>query len=128
MSWSQEQATRVLRVWQRRLHLRHWEIEFNWRLDPEESSADAQIDTHDLYDAAEIRLAPGWAEWDDDKMNRTVAHELTHCLTRDVERTLEALKPSRPGVADHLIERDIEALVERVSRALVELGGAVAKE
>lgn len=134
----------VLRLWQRRLGLDHWEIELSWEwgkrpddkpdVDGDEHpppNCDASTYRARDYDTATVYLHPVDAEtWSPRKAHATVVHELLHLVTRDVEFVLDQL--DAVGLArdvDELLVRGhrhaVEGAIDRLAHRFVDLAGDV---
>jgi hypothetical protein len=115
---------RILRVWQERLRLLHWEITVTFDVDTIDLG---EAMCSEAYDEATIRFNRNFRTWSRESANRTVVHELLHVLMRD--RTA-AVESSKTLLSDDsyrmLIDRhqfEDEGVVERLAAVIVELGG-----
>lgn len=131
-----EQLEVVLREWQRRLRLGHWDIQIRWHLLPGQnadgsgevdSGCDAEIRIHDYHDQASIRLHEDWNKWDLQMANHTLVHELLHIFEHQTKFPLEKwLGESRgEAYAWDLYVKGAENWVDRLAIILVDLAGVV---
>lgn len=114
--------------WVKRLGLSHWRINLNLSVPAAEMETDssiATVTTHGAYDEADIGFIEGWSAWDDDKIERTMVHELVHLHLRDLDNMLdvasETMRPSGRKMFDALSHAAMENLVERMTNVLVDL-------
>lgn len=120
---------RVLATWVGRLRLSHWDIAIDWKKSAEDDNL-AEHHTSDTYDISTIRVALGsFRDWGAEETNRTIVHELVHILLRDLDVAVRSVEqPLRAGLFDLFLNRfehETEGAVERIARALIDLGGIV---
>lgn len=120
------QFERVIRTWQDRLGIAHWDITVNWGA-PADSSDFAEITAETSYDKAVMRVNPNFGEWTDVFLNQVVVHELLHCVCRDMDiAVLDArsgLHPTAASQAEARYRHESEGVVDRLAIRLVEIGG-----
>lgn len=120
------QLERVFRLWQSRLGLERWRIEFRW---DELCGPDsyAEIEKSSYYDTAKVRLEPDWSKWSPEFAEQILVHELVHALHRDVDEAWNDLEGQLQQTAWLLANRRyrhaMEGFVDRMASRLVELGG-----
>ncbi len=126
-----DRLERILYEWQERLKISHIDIEILWDEEPENEHALADIAPSDLYDRAEMRMAPGWTVHDVYELNCLVVHELMHVMFRDYDQSVRSASVSgalsmdvRSMWHDRCHDTN-EALVDRLANRFVDLGGAV---
>lgn len=123
-----EQIEDKLVIWMQRLDLLHWDIRLVFETIPPASDDDepvlARIDAQDrLYDKAVLTLdssvlerAPdAWGTSWSYSADHVLAHELVHCVLRDVDRAafrkFDATAPSAPAYA--AVDADYHEMRER---------------
>lgn len=126
------QLRRIVRTWQKRLKLEHFEIEVSLDEEPENPEALASCEPSDLYDYAQLRFRSDWPTHSLDYLNRIVVHELVHVMFRDYGQAIRSVGFASGGISpdvrsmwhDRCHDAE-EAIVDRVANRLVELGGIV---
>lgn len=136
---TKERIEEIVRVWQSRLQLGHWDIKIRWEM-PVELTIDAEIKISDDYEQASIRIQQltdpssdpptySFVTWDDYAANRTIVHELLHIFEKQTRRSIESAEPVLPKTAYELMWawycHGSENWVDRLAIILVELGGVV---
>lgn len=118
----------MVAVWQERMHLTHWTIEFDW-INPAEEQNHAEVSRNNPYDSARLRFNAGYSEWSRFFANHTVVHELMHLVTRDLEEAANALEDHVPAKVHALFDAhvtyELEGVVDRTAQIIVELAGPV---
>jgi hypothetical protein len=138
---TEEQLERVLRTWQRRLRLDHWDLAIPWGLRPgqnpdgtgEIDDSNAEIRIHEDYDQASIRLSSEYPTWSAEMANRTLVHELLHIFERGSDEAVKALAPDVTGALSKLAyelfwnryNHESENWVDRLAIIFVDLVGVV---
>lgn len=133
MSMTREDALHVLEIWQSRLCLGHWEIEFKEGDLPEgEEWAEhrqAFVWRARDYNTATLCLNPDFTEWSRRKLNLSIVHELLHLITRETEFILDQLEGLVHRDVDRLLSDShrhaVEGAIDFLSYRLVEIGGEV---
>lgn len=110
---TQKQIERLVKDWQKRLRLDHWEIRIDWN---SQAASIAENERSNFYDSAIIRLGTAWPTWSADYAEQTIVHELLHCHDRDLQQAVKALEGDQTW-ATH----EIEGLVDRLAMVLVSL-------
>ena len=117
----------ILGEWQLRLGLDRWEIRVLWTEPANEDESLAEIEPHNPYDVAVLRLSPGWPEWSRRMMNTIIAHELCHLVVRDLWLAAESVEPYAPPEAWRVFkarwDHHEEQAVDRLARMLVDRFG-----
>lgn len=130
---TEAQLGELVRLWQRRLGLEHWEI--HHRIGPVED-AYAQVDHQPNYERALITFAPWLLKQEmppenvlqlpltDRRREEVVVHELLHCWTRDYRAILEELIHDQVhrdvySVLSDAVEMAEEKSIDRLASALV---------
>ncbi|MEK6273221.1 MAG: hypothetical protein AABM42_11345 [Actinomycetota bacterium] len=135
---TREQLEDKLAVWQQRLDLLHWDLEFDFDRsvdadDEDDAGTIAVVDAQDrVYDRARIRLARGWEAWPADAWGTLgeltadycLLHELVHCLLRDCDRaamhlTADHLHRDSAQLRDTVYHEARERAVDHLARALL---------
>ena len=111
------QLERILRTWQRRLKLEHWDIKIDWN-NPADDGAIADNERMNKYDDSIIRLSRTWPSWDSTYAAATIVHELLHCHDRDLQEAMKALDGDKTWSA-----HELEGFVDRLAVILVGLAG-----
>lgn len=126
---TRQDVEHILRVWQRRTQLAHWEIVIDWDRPLDPANDRAMITRDNPYDYATLQLASDWSGWKRRDANLVVAHELIHCVTRDLEEAGEAVAPMLGEPTKILWEarwtHELEAAVDKVATLLVNAAGVV---
>lgn len=113
--------------WQDFLGLSHWNIwvDFN---EPCPEGIDAHIWRTHWYDTATLHLATDWGDWDDQKTNELIAHELLHLHCRDLDRAWDSVEEHVSSkvwkALDSRYQHEVEGLVDRLARKFVELANS----
>lgn len=119
------EAERAFRRLQGAMRLAHWRVALRW--DAVVDGAYAECKPQHVYDVASVTVGPEAHELDDGQMLVTLAHELMHLHTRDLERAhelvVEGLPKSQRALAAQLLDDRVEALVDRLAHVVVDLGG-----
>jgi hypothetical protein len=117
---------RAVSVWQERLQLAHWKITFDPSATLIESDL-GNIDRHDPYDYATLKLNTGYAAWTRRDLNLVIVHELMHLHSCRVEYAVESvtkqLTAGARAVWSDWIDQEIEALVDKTATLLVNAYG-----
>jgi hypothetical protein len=117
----------ILAEWQLRLGLERWEIEIAWTEPLNEEETLAEIEPHNPYDVAVLRLSSAWSAWDRRTMNTIVAHELCHLVVRDLWLAAESVESFAPAEAWRVFkarwDHHEEQAVDRLARMLVDRFG-----
>lgn len=136
---TREQLEHILREWQRRLRLDHWDIQIRWHL-PVDKENEAEIRISDDYEQASIRISQhdepdsdipceGFTSWSARRANEILVHELLHIFEKQTKRPVQAYLPEKANLASELFwtwyEHGAENWVERLSLILVDLAGVV---
>lgn len=127
--WSEKEIQRYVKKWQPRLGLRHWKIETRVVPDGEMDNEDAilEVERHDNAHHAVVMIAQSVTTGDfeanetidDDFMEISVAHELCHCVVRDLTFVVrDDLKDLLGQVVHELTMRNIYRHEEQVCEAL----------
>lgn len=110
--------------WLPRMHLSHWKVTIDWSKPVEDDTA-ALVEREDTYDITTMRFSAEYPTWTEQYAEWTVVHELMHLVTRDLEQAVEASHDSLPAaarkLADARFEHELEGVVDRTARVLVEL-------
>jgi hypothetical protein len=110
-----------LAEWQTRLGLDHWKIEVKWDK-PASEDQDARVEMEDWYDTCTMHLASEWREWNVQKAQAIVVHELLHLVFRDLGGAVEAvhalLGSEAKVLADARFQHEVEGVVERLAQVL----------
>lgn len=118
---------RLVKVWQTRLALDHWDLSVSWDK-PSEEDTHAQL-THPWdYDKATVRFAKEWPKWSAEKANRIVAHEVLHIVFREIDHCFnKVIQPQLRRDVDDTCEaaftHALEGAIDRLAYRLVELAG-----
>lgn len=117
----------ILREWQRRMQLGHWEVELSNDPPPEDETDLGNMKRHDPYDYATLYINVGFESWTRRMANLVIVHELMHLHTRDLECAAESVESALSGQASGLWKarflHEDEALVDKMATLLVNLGG-----
>ena len=115
---------RIVAVWQQRLKLQNYRIEFLWNQDTE---GYAEIKVHDDYEEATLKFGPRFREWDTSLANKVVVHELLHIFENGTGIVAESLEDILESHAYALFtsryNHECENWIDRLAFILVELGG-----
>ena len=124
---------RILATWIGRLRLRDWDIKINYVLRPGEkpdgtgidTDNDAEIRVHDYHEQATIRLDATWGEWDSDKANRVIVHELLHVYERETWRPVDQAQNAMSKPAFEMLwgwyVAGRERWIEKLANAIVDM-------
>src|SRR5260370_31051753 len=93
-----KEVEEILADWQLRLGLDRWDIEVAWT-EPVNEEVLAEIDPHNPYDVAVLRLSSAWSDWDRRTLNTIIAHELCHLVIRDLWLAAESVESFAPADA-----------------------------
>src|SRR5260370_433444 len=93
-----KEVEEILADWQLRLGLDRWDIEVAWT-EPVNEEVLAEIDPHNPYDVAVLRLCSAWSDWDRRTLNTIIAHELCHLVIRDLWLAAESVESFAPAEA-----------------------------
>jgi hypothetical protein len=119
--------------WQSRLGLDQWLIDVRFE-EPEEETAAMECHRSSQYEQATLVIKPDLVDWempegwfgpplDDFFLEKSIVHELLHCLTRDiryVEDTFDGqLHRDVQSVIEQAYKRAEEQLVDKLAVALV---------
>lgn len=114
----------LVKTWQRRLKLDHWDVEVDWTKPPSEG-AFATCWRFNQYDRANLYIDPGFGSWSESFAERTIVHELLHLIARDLDRAIadveSFLAPESYMALDKRYEHEIEGVVDRLATILVEV-------
>lgn len=123
----QANAEKILRVWQKRLNLEHWDIVLDWSAHSEGLAA---IWRADDYDNATVRMGEDWEKRPRREINISIVHELLHVHMRDLDLIVT-------DKLDGFLHRDVESVlvdqfkhhregtVDRLAKAIVDGMGVV---
>jgi hypothetical protein len=81
---TEAQAKKVLLTWIVRLNLNHWEIKILFDRVPDGDN-EAQIETSESYEKADIIFADSWKSWTETELNENLVHELLHLIHHGME-------------------------------------------
>lgn len=120
----------VLREWQIRLNLAHWNIKIKWdELIPEDQKAEAEITMADDYESATLRLSDTYETWSEHWTNGTIVHELMHVVTRGLQVGFESAEIVMPTSAWKMFQdrmtHEMEGVVDKTALLMVEMAGVV---
>ena len=121
---TKRQVERLVRDWQSRLKLDHWQI----TVDLDKAAGEgcvAECDRADSYDTATIRFAPGFSDWSRHYTEQAVVHELLHLYERDLHEAVKSVesllgKPAYQQFSDRLLH-EREGIVDRLATVIVGL-------
>ena len=108
---------KIVRTWQKRLRLDHWDIKVDFTT-PAEDGSIAENSRMNKYDDAIIRLHPDWQMWDAKFTAENMVHELLHCHDRDLQEALKNLDGDKTWS-----QHELEGFVDRLACILVDLAG-----
>ena len=118
-----KEVEQILAEWQRRLGLDRWEIEVAWTEPVDEEDSLAEIEPHNPYEVAVLRLCCSWSGWDRRTLNTIIAHELCHLVIRDLWLAAESVESFAPAEAWRVFkarwDHHEEQAVDRLARMLV---------
>jgi hypothetical protein len=118
-----KEVEEILVDWQLRLGLDRWDIEVAWT-EPLNEDVLAEIDPHNPYDVAVLRLCSAWSDWDRRTLNTIIAHELCHLVIRDLWLAAESVESFAPAEAWRVFkarwDHHEEQAVDRLARMLVD--------
>lgn len=128
---TKRELQRLVTDWRDRLGFGYWEITLDLANPPDESdgvTAFAQIDGHDDYDTATIRLAKNWAEWTPLFAEQTIVHELMHLHMGGLDYVMakfvrDYLRPNEREIFDAAYSHEMEGAVDRLASRFVTLLG-----
>jgi hypothetical protein len=122
---------RIVRTWQKRLMLEHFDIELDLQNEPEVEEALAAVTPSELYDMAVVQFRGDWQTHDLYQLNRIVVHELLHIMFRDYGMAVRSVSVTGSLSSDvRMLWHDRchdaeEGLIDRLAQRLVDLGGVV---
>jgi hypothetical protein len=121
---TKKELERIVAVWQKRLKLQNYRFEFLWH---EDTEGQAEIKVHDDYEEATLKFGSRWREWDADRANKIVVHELLHIFENGTGVVAESLEDILESHAYALFtsryNHECENWIDRLAFILVELGG-----
>lgn len=94
---------RLLREWQKRLWLEHWDVVVLW--DETVPSSNAEISPNPYRQNANLQLNPAWKTWTIERANYLIVHELLHCSDRGIDNVLEVQLEGQ-------LHRDLQTVIE----------------
>ena len=119
----------MLEAWQGRLGLGQWNLELEFDVEFESPTQNAEVRWDWSYDNATLELGTEWREWDNDRLQVVLVHELLHIFTRDLEVAVaDAVDYFPLREKRHVRDRwqhEIEGVVDRLAVRLVDVGGLV---
>lgn len=139
---TQRDVNRSVAHWTTVLGLEAWEIKLEedspsapwsrWPNDLARDDADeaeviptATIVRAPDYQHARINLGPDWRTWDQEKLDRTVCHELLHCVFKEIEWSTDLLTNRIPdktkSLFDSVFMHALEGTIEHLARRFVEV-------
>jgi len=114
---------RLVRDWQKRLKLDHWDVKVDWSRSPREDCY-ATTFRRNQYDIAELCFDSEYKTWASDFTEKLIVHELLHLLTRDLDRVVndleEVMHLETFRLLDKRYEHEIEGVVDRLASCFVE--------
>jgi hypothetical protein len=119
---------RAIVVWLERLQLAHWTVTFDPSAPLVESDL-GNIERHDPYDYATLKVNTGYTAWTRRDLNLVIVHELMHLHSCRVEYAVESITKQVTAGARAVwgdwIGQEIEALVDKMATLLVNAYGEV---
>ncbi len=117
----------LIAKWRPRLYLNEWHIDLNFPMEgPEESGGMtvlAEIDACPVYLTARINVYPAWFERGKDAREKTIVHELCHCLTQEMSNLVSNLQNSVLVTHPQRIDA-VEKLTQRLTHIALYQAGA----
>ena len=118
-----KEVSRLIRLYKRRMKLQNWIVSHQFNDDPEWDN-EAEVTCIDGRQEAVI-VVSSTMQWTADYLRRTIAHELTHCITEDVRRLAEQWQRQVARKQRKLFEQQfndaIEHIVSHVSEVICDL-------
>lgn len=130
---TRREITRIVRGWQKRLRLTNYSLSISFiPNDPNVADLEgghAEIKVHDDYESAHLKIAAGFAGWNERFANEVIVHELLHIFENGTGTAVESLEEVLDNDAYKLIlarySSAAENMVDRLALILVALAGVV---
>lgn len=118
----------IIERWQKRLKLDSFSISAAFDDATLDEASDACVNISADYDRAWIKFNPdSWSQWDRQRANEVVVHELLHVMTRDIDESTKAVMNLVRGdtwaLAHSRHDHELENFVDSMALRLIELGG-----
>jgi hypothetical protein len=122
---TKRQMESLVNKWCYALGVERWDVKIVWAVKPETYGVQAEINTNEQYDRAEVRFNEGWPLWDEARAEKTIIHELLHILHNRIDNAVEKITAEVPTAATSLAESwytvALESYIDRMSLRLYEV-------
>lgn len=119
---TQATVERLVKKWQAKLGLDHWEIGIDWDAQCDQE-AFMSITRMKSYDRATIEVSPDWGKWSDAETEQRVVHELLHLVLREIDTIVfdhldGHLSPAEHDIINSAYRHHSEGVVDRLATVL----------